>query len=253
MLKLIKYELRRNSGILGILAIVIAFIEAFTLFGLFTESSKLTSIGFVLLTIGGMVGFFMVFIMAIVSYSKELGSKESYMTFMTPVSTYKIIGSKLLTTGVVALLTTIAAIILIVVDFNLFIAKFSDIAEMKESFEQMFSIMGYNLGELIFSVFVQFVVFWLSIFTTICLAYLAITLSATVFANKRGRGFISFLIFVAINIAISYLGTKIPMVEIGSGNMKEILAPLLSYLANVVIMIASFLGTGLLLDKKVSL
>jgi hypothetical protein len=218
-----------------------------------TKSETHTGIAFSLLMFGGFAIIVFVFVIALQSYSKELGSKYSYMTFMTPNTTYSIIGSKLLSTGLIALITTIIGVLLVVVDYNIFINQFSDVKNMKEMFEQMLSLQGYKLNDVFASVLVYFIVLWLGIFTWICVAYFAITLSATAFANKKFRGVISFVIFIVIAIVISKLTNSLPKLDLGSGMVNSLLSPLYSYILDIVVIICTFIGSSILLEKKVSL
>jgi len=172
---------------------------------------------------------------------------------MTPNTTYSIIGSKLLSTGLIALTTTVIAILLIVLDYNIFINQFSAVKDAKELFEQVLTSNGLDLGNIFTSIFVYFIVLWLGIFTWICIAYFAITLSATVFSNKKFRGVISFIIFIVIAIAISKLSNLLPTVDIGSGMSNKLLSPLLSYIFDIIAMICAFWGSSILLEKRVSL
>jgi len=253
MLKLMKYELRRNLTSIIILYTLIFALEIFALISMFTKNENNTALAFVLLLFGGFAIIMLIFIVAIQSYSKELGSKYSYMTFMTPSSTYTIIGSKLLSTGFIAAFTTIVAVLLIVVDYNIFISQFSDAANAKDVLTAILNNLGYNVNDLLISIMVNFIVLWINLFTSICVAYLAITLSATVFANKRFRGVISFIIFLIINYIINKIAGYLPIVEIGTGVLNELLHPILSYVLSIVAMIGAFWSSGLLLDKKVSL
>jgi len=249
----LKYELRRNLTAIIILYTLIFALEAFALYSMFAKNQQGTAIAFVLLLFGGFAVIMLVFIVAIQSYSKELGSKYSYMTFMTPTSTYGIIGSKLLSTGFIAAFTTIIAVLLIVLDYNIFINQFAEAKNTQDLITQIANSMGYNVNDILIGVFVQFIVLWINLFTSICIAYLAITLSATVFSNKKFRGVISFLIFLLLNYIINTIAGYLPIVEIGSGILNELLHPILSYLLSIVAMIGAFWGSGILLDKKVSL
>jgi len=253
MFKLMKYELRRNLTTLIILYATILGLEVYALYGMLTKNETHTAISFSLLVFGGFAVIMFIFVIAIQSYSKELGSKYSYMTFMTPNTTYSIIGSKLLSTGLIALTTTVIAILLIVLDYNIFINQFSAVKDAKELFEQVLTSNGLDLGNIFTSIFVYFIVLWLGIFTWICIAYFAITLSATVFSNKKFRGVISFIIFIVIAIAISKLSNLLPTVDIGSGMLNKLLSPLLSYIFDIIAMIGAFWGSSILLEKRVSL
>ena len=253
MLKLMKYELRRNRTILLILYIAIAFLEGFALFSLINKSEVNTLRSFLFLYMGAILGIVLIFIMAIMSYSKELGSKYSYMSFMTPTSTYKIIGSKFLTTCFVAAMTTLIAVVLAIVDYNILISQFTEVKDVQHEILILMTMRGLDVQNIPVTLSIALLLIWLSIFTSICFAYFAITLSATVFANKSYRGFISFVIFIVITLIINKIAGYLPNVDIGTGALNKILAPSLTYLLHLIAMFVAFFGSGLLLDKKVSL
>jgi len=253
MLKLMKYELRRNRTILLILYIAIAFLEGFALFSLINKSEVNTLRSFLFLYMGAILGIVLIFIMAIMSYSKELGSKYSYMSFMTPTSTFKIIGSKLLTTFLVAAVTTIIAVLLVILDYNILINQFTEVKNIQQEIIMLLTMRGIDMQNITISIFVVLLLLWVSIFTSICFAYFAITLSATVFANKSYRGVISFVIFVVITLIINKISGYLPSLDIGTGALNKLMTPGLTYLLNIFAMFVAFFGSGILLDKRVSL
>lgn len=253
MFKLMKYELRKNAIIILIMYILIALSEGYNLCSLFAKSERNTIISFFVLYMIAIVSILFIFITAIVSYSKELGSKYSYMTFMTPTSTYKIIGSKLLATALVAVATTIVAVLFFILDYNILISQFTEVKEFQDFIISGLSFYGVDVNDAAIGILVYILLMWISIFTSICIAYLAITLSKTLFANKRYRGFISVVLFFAIYILINIISAYLPTVDIGTGTFNLLLKPLLSYLLDIFTIIIAFLGSGLLLDKKVSL
>lgn len=253
MLKLAKYEFRKNIINVILLAVMIVILEGYTLISMATKSERHIVISVSLLLLGIFVGIFMIFIMAIQSYSKELASKYSYLSFMTPNSTYKIIGSKLICTLLVALIATIIGILFIMLDYNVFVAQYPDIIETTDTIQDMMNTFGYSVSNALMSIAVFLIQLWIGIFTAICIAYFAITLTATALANKKFRGIISLILFFVITFALNKLCSYLPSVDIGTGVINDILLPLPTYIVNVIFMIAAFIGSGLLLDKKVSL
>lgn len=253
MLHLIKYEIRRNLFTLLALYASILGIELFTLYSILTQSTTKTAISYALIIFCGFVGIMYIFIMGIQSYSKELGSKYSYMVFMTPNSTQKIITSKFLFIGVVALITSVISISLIVLDYNLVLTNFPQVADSISMAKIFTAEMGYDVSGLAIYLIIYFIIFWISIFSAIAIAYFAITLSATMLANKKGRGIISVVLFFILNFIISYVTGYFPKLEIGSGVINMLFEPSLTYIFHILIIICSIFGNAYLLDKKVSL
>lgn len=103
MLKLTKYELRKNLLSIGIVAGIICVLQALFMFFCLTENLNYTSLFGGLLIIAASVSYFIVFIFGVVTYYRELSSKSSYLIFMTPNSSLSIITSKLLYTLIIGI------------------------------------------------------------------------------------------------------------------------------------------------------
>lgn len=79
MLKLTKYELRKNLLGIGIVAGIICVLQALFMFFCLTENINYTSLFGGLLIIAASVSYFIVFIFGVVTYYRELSSKSSYL------------------------------------------------------------------------------------------------------------------------------------------------------------------------------
>lgn len=94
--RLIKYEFRKDSGTYLTLFGILVVTEIYFLISFLLKSDNHMVLALVLAELGGSFGILALMISGAVSYSKEINSKYSYMTFMTPNSTYKIVGAKYL-------------------------------------------------------------------------------------------------------------------------------------------------------------
>lgn len=254
MFKLIKYEIKRNAFLVSVIFIIMAIFQAITILGVVIDKEVCAIIGRVLVSFTGGLGVFILLFSSSTSFSKELGSRESYMTFMTPVSSYKIIGAKLITTGILVAFTDIFVSIVNKLNGVLFTNTFEDYVQSTNTIKILLESMGYDLKELIIYLFVALLITCIVLYTIMCLSYLSITLTATVLANKRGRFIISLVLFFLIIIGLGFLlWDRFPTADIGSGVINTILAPLYYYIAFFAIMISSFFASGYLLDKKISL
>jgi len=221
MLKLIKYEFRKNRSLLLVILGIIAALEAYFLFRAYaaahynalnslSESSNRAEIHLIvamsLLVAASFGTALAVFIMGVSGYSRELNQKTSYLLFMTPQSTFAIVGAKILftlITGVVfaALLAGLAA-----VDYPLMMDSLG--AEWRGYYNLLDWFMTQNelnlTGALLTIAFFVCVVF-LSIIATVSIAFFAITLSATFMRGKKGHAVVSVLLFAALVFANSRL------------------------------------------------
>lgn len=96
MLKMLKYEFRRGIFPLLIVGIVIAAIELYFLISTLTAHADHSVIAVSLLILAAFCCYLFVLIYGIISYSQDLKNKSGYLVFMAPISSYKVIGAKLL-------------------------------------------------------------------------------------------------------------------------------------------------------------
>ena len=94
---------------------------------------------------------------------------------------------------------------------------------------------------------------------TTTLIYFAISVSATVLQNKKGKGFVSFVLFMVLQGGVSALAASLPNMH----NMQELqkisdMAQAIGYmwpqlLCYAVVMVLAYTASSVLLDKKISL
>lgn len=256
MLKMMKYEYRR--GVFPLLVVITALAAAELLFviGIFAKKDLLAGLGITFLMLGGFASFMFVLIYGVIIYSQDLKNKTGYMVFMTPISNYKIIGAKLLSillTGV-TLVTFLG--LLIVVDYNLLKSHNGGVASAEFVLDEILGTRGLSIGSVIANVAGFIVVALIQFYTMITIAYLAVSLSSTVLQNKKIKGVVSFILFVALYALMSYIAYKIPhlgknvQVETMLDAMYKNTPQLILY---VICMIGSYIGSATLLSKKISL
>lgn len=257
MFKMMKYEYRRGVFPLMIVVIALTAVELMFLGGIAFDKDVLCGLGITFLFIGAWIAYMFVLIYGVLSYSQDLKNKSGYMVFMTPVSSYKIIGAKLLSillTGI----TLVAYIgLLFVVDYSLFCKKYEVVATYEELINGFLgTAAGTSLGTILINVVVFILVALLQFFTAIAMAYFAVTLSSTVLQNKKIKGVVSFILFVVLYVGMNVLAYKLP--ELGNGFKSEtmleaIYASLPQLILYVVCLVGGYFGSAILLEKKVSL
>lgn len=193
MLKLIKYEFRKQLFTKFIMLILVGLLQIYFFYGLFIggeEKLSIAAVLFMLLSIGSIL---FVSFECILTYSNDLKTKCSYMLFMTPHSSYCIIGAKTLSAIFQIVLTSAAFVALGLVDFTMVVAKYDDLSKLLEYLSEMFQI-NVTVSDFVLMM-ATIVVSWICI---VLFAFLAITLSTTFLADKRGKGIVSFLIFIVV-------------------------------------------------------
>ena len=259
MLKLMKYEFRKNRGLLLVFAIGLVGLELFYLYGLFLageNAEEKTALGASLLFFYTIVCFFTVFLLTVLNYSRELGTKSSYLIFMTPNSSYAIILSKLVYSLILGLCTAALLLILGVIDFNLLHTKFPDLETFRELLAVFLENANVPVHEIWLNVIAGIISFLAAFFASVSVCYLAITLGATFLYNfgPKLKGFLCFLLVLAMLIGSSKISSLLPVLYKTPATMwQSIITHLPATIFEVVLIIVCVLLCGHLLDKKVSL
>lgn len=254
MLKLVKYEIRKSlTGIMVMSGILIA-LEMYYIISVVMKNEDHTVTSLALFFVGAMVAYFYTFYFGIATYSKELKSKTGYLTFMSPVSSFSIIGAKLLATFVIGII--FLGIIIIFTSVNIPLLKniFPEIRIVSELMKLISENIGFSTSQLILGVIVSVADFLISFYATISVAYMAITLSSTLLQNKKYKGVVSVIFFFIITFIIQKIFSFFPNIYDEITNMGQVVISVIpSLVYYLIIAIAAIFVSGKFLDKKVSL
>lgn len=188
MWKLLKYEFRRaRTSLLTVLG-VIAVLEMYFLISLGVDHMEHVVIAAVLMMFASYGAAVYIFVRGVASYASELKAKSAYLIFMTPNSGLKIMGSKYLYTFVNGILLGGVCGVLGALDLSLIMMHEDD----WQSFLRMMDIFlrvnqGVQTGQIVLAVAFYLVLMLLSLLTFFAMAYFAITLSHTLFRDKKWR------------------------------------------------------------------
>lgn len=247
MWKLIKYELRKQMQSKAIIFGIVALLEIVWFWGLFMKESMLPSTsGFLFLV--ACISMMYLYFESIVTFSNDLKTKNSYMLFMTPNSSYKIVGAKILASGIQIILYGLCFFGIGVLDVGIMAIRFNSVSESIElikTFLREAVQIDVDVTYVLISILSILIV---GIFILV-LAYLSITLSATFLANKAYKGIISFAIFVLI----VFVEEKIVSAVLGNVLLSDATTIILSILWYAAMSIAAYVATAWMLDKRVSL
>ena len=241
MLKLTKYELRKNLLGIGIVAGIICVLQALFMFFCLTENLNYTSLFGGLLIIATSVSYFIVFIFGVV-------------TFMTPNSSLSIITSKLLYTLIIGIGISAIFIGFGVLDIFMMAGVFGDLADALKNFSEMLKIMGIDVVNIIINIVAGIISFLITFFFLISLAYFAITLSSTALQNKKIKGFISVVLFCVLAYATIKISSLLPELYKNPDSLSQaLMSSLPATIFQLLMVVACTFGSAVLLDKKVSL
>lgn len=246
MFKLIKYELRKQWFSKLFMLIVMGILELTFLFNLLRDKKDALGITIAIMTLFSFAAIMFVSFECIMTYSKDLKTKQSYMLFLTPNSTYKIIGAKVITS--VAQIGITAAVMISLVFFNMSVVlvRYKDIDNMIQIIQRMMKeMMGLNVDYgLIVIAIVAFLLEWIS---KVIMGMLAITLSATFLSNTKGKGIVSLILFFVLNYIVGRIGKLFVLESTAMFDKFMIDAIVMAF-----VIAAFYLATAWMLDKKVS-
>jgi hypothetical protein len=208
MLNLIKYELIKKRKALIMALAVIGIIEIAMLFSLYKGGGWIGLTMLLTFVIIAGINFFII-IDCSLSYSSELNKSQGYMLFMTPNSGYSILGAKVIVSFIELCVGTLALFGVLYSNYlyayHLLANKISPEAQVFiDMFKSFFQDIMPSIGQFLLILFI-IAIQWFAFLITI---YLAITLTKTLLSNIKRRGIISFILFIGLYIATTFLYSK---------------------------------------------
>lgn len=261
MFKLMKYEFRKlRTALLAMLG-TLAALEIGFLVGNAMHKGELTAPCLALIALLAFVVYAYIVLAGIASYSRELKEKSGYLVFMVPVRTIGVVLSKLVFTMAAALIVTAIFVGTAWIDLRI-LTRQVDID--RETLNQLNMMLRLGLGanatvqQILQAIGFGALTMLIEIMRTMCTAYLAVTLSATLLQNKKGflRALISLVLFVGLTWGSTWLTDKLlySNFKATEATMAQLSGALgWSLLLNFVLS-AVFAGVSAwLLDRKVDL
>ena len=207
MLKLMKYEFRKLRNTLLIMLAALAALEIGFLVGEAMEKTGLMTVSLVLISVLVFLVYAFIILAGMASYSRELKEKSGYLVFMVPVRPIGVVLSKLVFTAVAASAVFGAVAYF---DFRYLIDKMDIDPDVMNQINMLLRFglkANANVMQILRMAGFYALTMLIEILLTMCTAYLAITLSATMLQNKKGflRAMISLVLFVALTWGANWL------------------------------------------------
>ena len=246
MSKLIKYEFRKSLFSQLVFAGITAVMEIIYLIGILGNYNKPTVIGMIGLFFTALAGITFIGIESILILYRDLTTKQSYMLFMTPNNSYKILGAKALENAFSVLLSGIFFGVLAALDFWLLLREnggFQDlidmVTQMLKSIDPRLEISAKPLITVLFLMLCSWIL-------KIVTGYLAVVISCTLLSGKKAAGVISFALYIAISLLTAWGIEMLPDAKDVIGNLLIISA------ASLVCSVVMYFITAWIMDKKLS-
>lgn len=246
MLQLMKYEFRKTAFSKVVLLIITAAAELAFLLGVFFEWTTALAWGVTGLALCALIGIFYIGIESLIVFQRDLNTKQSYMLFLTPRSSYEILGAKTLENGLSILAAGVCFAGIAAIDaavLMLYMGGFKEALNLLESFLQNFDIQIDIPAQTILMGFFSALAGWLMMVVT---GFLAIVLSATVLAGKRFSGMAAFVLYGVINFAVTYLLDHLPVPS------DQTTFYLLHIVVTLAVTAVLYAVTGWIMERKLS-
>ena len=246
MLKLMKYEVRKTMFSKVIILIITALAEIAYLIGVFAKKEDIMAWGIMGLTMCALIGIFYIGIESLIVFHRDLNTKQSYMLFLTPNSSYRILGAKVLENGIAIFVAGAFFALLAALDITIGILYIGGLKEFIDTIQEVIRHVQLQIEiypEQILMVFFVTLSSWLLMIVT---GYLAIVLSATVLAGKRFSGLLSFALYLLLFGVSGKLIDLVPEMQNFYLRFGLIMA------VTIVIIFIMYAVTGWIMEKKLS-
>ncbi|MBQ7455274.1 MAG: hypothetical protein IJS53_02420 [Clostridia bacterium] len=202
MSKLFKYEFRKTLFAKLIVAGLAVVLEAAYLLGLALDKPggdhelMTTSILLLIfLAFGSVLGMGL---MSLVTLHRDMNTRQGYMLFMTPNSSYKMLGAKLLEAGLSILLAGAFFFALGALDIVLLFAHEQDLEELWNMISRLLEAFNSDIAVTLPNLICLAVLLLTGWIATLTAACLADVLMSSVLNGKKGSGILAFLVFIVI-------------------------------------------------------
>lgn len=205
MFKLLKYEFRKNRTGLMVMLIIAAVLFLMAPAGKWLKNEDILFLSPSLLIFYALAAYIFVLVKGISAYSGELKNRTGYLLMMTPHSPVTILFSKLVFTLFFALLMLAVCIAALMGSGSILLGEIYAIKGFFNVADLALAEAGLSVGEIGYT-FVFFLVEILgSVLSFVAIAYLTVTLGATLLQGRKGRGLITFILFVVLYSIITEL------------------------------------------------
>lgn len=239
MMKLLKYEFRKTAFPKLLIFAVILIMECVFLYGCLTNQDDTKTLGVILFVMALMFGFLLVGILSLVTLHKDMNTRQGYMLFMTPNSTYKILGAKVAECGLTLLVLGAVGLGLGALDFSMVEKEVQFITSILKSVNPDLVPTLPNIAATLFNILC-------GLLCSVITAYFADVISSALLNGKKGNLLITFVLYILLNFVIRKLMLLIP------GSVGAIASLLLQGVVALVLAGIMYVITVRLMDRYLS-
>ncbi len=264
MLKMMKYEARKNRGIYLIMAGILLVLEAAYLLLVHSRLSMAAVVA-VIMVIAGYVTMFMALGNGVAMFKRDLRDKTGYMVYMTPVPPSLIVLGKILVVFISGTVLFSAYMLLAFLDIRIFADVYSAQAPLSAASAYLSQIIKNLSGtDTLISLLHLLACILVVVFFILCTAYFSVALGNTVLRGKKGEKFLSFVICIALLVVFMRI-TSLISGDMSGFNMDftdagfrfsfsgHLYREILSYIFGIAAGTGMLFATSYLLENKIDL
>ncbi|MBQ6288143.1 MAG: hypothetical protein IJK71_02745 [Clostridia bacterium] len=203
MLRLLKYEFRKTLFPKLVLLALLVIFEGVFLYGYWTDNNSTVTLGLSLFLFTFLCSLLAIGIISLVTLHKDMNTRQGYMLFMTPNSTYRILGAKVAENGLSML--GIGA-----VGLGICLLNFSLIKQELEFITSFLKNFGIGLTPTFPHLSALLVYIISSILCSVTTAYLADVICSSLLNGQKGSMVITFVLFALLNFGIQKIMGLVP-------------------------------------------
>jgi hypothetical protein len=203
MLRLLKYEFRKTLFPKLVLLALLVIFEGIFLYGYWTGNNSTVTLGLSLFLFTFLCGLLAIGIISLVTLHKDMNTRQGYMLFMTPNSTYRILGAKVAENGLSML--GIGA-----VGLGICLLNFSLIKQELEFITSFLKNFGIGLTPTFPHLSALLVYIICDILCSVTTAYLADVICSSLLNGQKGSMVITFVLFALLNFGIQKIMGLVP-------------------------------------------
>ena len=203
MLRLLKYELRKTLFPKLVFLALLVFMEGIFLYGYWSGKKDTQTLGLGLFVMVLFFGFLVIGILSLVTLHKDMNTRQGYMLFMTPNSTYRILGAKVAECGLSLLAAGAVGLAIGALDYSLLEKEIEFITAILKNFSPNLVPSLPNIATLL-------VYILCNLLCSVTTAYLADVISSSLLNGKKGNLVITFLLFIVLNYVIQKIMQLVP-------------------------------------------
>ena len=245
MAKLLRYEFRKTMLAKIIMLAIAGTLELVFVISLLANSDGLILFSSFMLLAAASNGITFIGLWSLIVLHRDTNTKQSYMLFMTPNSSFKILGAKVIECASSILLVGACFTALGFLDVALVLNHYKAVKEFLELIQnlggELAQILSMNTGTIIL-----LVLSILSMYLMVVnIAFLADTLSSALLRGKKAGFLVTLAFFLVLFIGMIALFNLVP----STFDAKEYLLRTAIALG---VSVAAYLGGALLMDAKLS-